>query len=131
MSKHLVFNRCAGPVKERLETYWAKKLPRLQKLLVHYGRDLQEIRLSVTCHQQSPQRLWYEARGVIELPTGTLAAGAENEMPEATLDAVTDALVAEIKRHKEHVRHENLYKRKDRGQEEPGAEEIIPESIRE
>ena len=33
MSSHLVFNGVDDPVKQRLEAYWAKKRPRLEKLL--------------------------------------------------------------------------------------------------
>jgi ribosome-associated translation inhibitor RaiA len=114
MSSHLVFNGCSDTVKAGLETYWAKKLPRLQKLLVPYRTDLQEIRLTVYCHQQNPQRSWYEARAAIHLPTGTLAAEADDEDPQVVLDRVTDTLATEIKRHKERVRKDYIFKRKSR-----------------
>jgi RNA polymerase sigma factor (sigma-70 family) len=114
MSSHLVFNGVDDAVKARLEAYWAKKLPRLQKVLVPYRTDLQEIRLTVYRHQQGPQRSWYEVRGAIHLPTGTLAAQADDKDPQAALDRLTDALVTEIKRHKEHVRHDYVFKRKRR-----------------
>ena len=39
MSSHLVFNGVDDAVKARLESYWAKKLPRVQKLLVPYPGD--------------------------------------------------------------------------------------------
>jgi RNA polymerase sigma factor (sigma-70 family) len=114
MSSHLVFNGCDDAVKARLETYWAKKVPRLQHLLVHYRPDLQEMRLTVYCHTQNPQRSWYEIRGVIHLPTGTLATEANEKDPQAALDRIADALVTEIKRHKERVRKDYLFKRKSR-----------------
>jgi ribosome-associated translation inhibitor RaiA len=56
MSSHLAFNGVADAEKANLETYWARKLPRLQKLLVPYRPDLQDIGLTVYGHQQSPQR---------------------------------------------------------------------------
>ncbi len=114
MISHLAFNDCDDTVKATLETYWAKKLPHLQTLLVPYRPDLQDIHLTVYCHQQNPQRSWYEIRGAIHLPTGTLAAKAEDKNPHAALDSVTDKLVTEIKRHKEHVRQDYLYKHKNR-----------------
>jgi RNA polymerase sigma factor (sigma-70 family) len=114
MSTHMVFNGCDDAVKARLQAYWARKLPRLQKLLVRYRTDLQEIRLTVYCHPQGPERRWYEARADIHLPTGTLAARADDKDPQVTLDRITDALATEIKRHKERVRHEYLFKRKAR-----------------
>jgi RNA polymerase sigma factor (sigma-70 family) len=82
--------------------------------LVPYRTELQDIRLTVYRHQQNPQRSWYEVRGVIHLPTGTLAAEANDKDPRAALDRVTDELAAEIKRHKEHVRKDYVYKRKSR-----------------
>jgi ribosome-associated translation inhibitor RaiA len=117
MSSHWVFSDCDEAVKTRLETYWSKKMPRLEKLLVHYRPDLREIRLTVYCHQQNPQRFWYEVRGVIHLPTGTLVAEGNDKEPEAAVDRVADTLAGEIKRHKEHVRKDYVFKRKspDRG----------------
>ncbi len=114
MSSHLVFSEVDDAVKARLEAYWEKKLPRLQRLLAPYRTDLQEIRLTVYRHQQSPQRSWFEVRVVIELPTGTLAAEENDKDPQAALDRVVDKIVREIKRHKELVRHDYLYKRKSR-----------------
>ena len=114
MSSHLVFNGVDDVVKARLETYWAKKLPRLQKLLVPYRTELQEIRLTVSRHPRNSHRSWYEVRAVIHLPTGTLAAEANDQDPQAALDRVADALVTEIKRHKERVRHDYIFKRKAR-----------------
>jgi RNA polymerase sigma factor (sigma-70 family) len=114
MSSHLVLNGVDEAEKARLESYWAKKLPRLQKLLAPFRTDLREIRLTVGHHQQDSHRSWYEGRAVIPLPTGTLAANAENEDPIVVLDRVADALVTEIKRHKERVRRDYISRRKDR-----------------
>jgi RNA polymerase sigma factor (sigma-70 family) len=112
MSTHLVFNGIDGAVKAPLETYWEKKVRRLQKLLVPYRTDLQDIRLTVSHHPHNSGRRWYETRAVIHLPTGTLVAEASDKDPQVTLDRVADALVTEIKRHKERVRHDYTYKRK-------------------
>jgi RNA polymerase sigma factor (sigma-70 family) len=113
-------------VKKDLQEYWAKKWPRLQKLLVRYHADLQDVRLTVTYHQQNPQRGWYDLRAVIHLPTGTLVAEADEKEPcerpwRAGLDRAADALAREIKRHKELVRHDYLFKRKARRREDLGA----------
>src|SRR4051794_24720471 len=114
MSMHWVFNEVDDVVKVRLEAYWAKKLPRLQKLLVHYPADLQEIRLTVSHHRSDAQRSRYEVRGVIQLPTGTLVAEADDDDPHAALDRVADELVAELGKHRERVRHDYVFKRKNR-----------------
>jgi ribosomal subunit interface protein len=111
MSNHLVFNGVDDTTKAGLEAYWAKKLPKLHKLLVPYNTDLQDIRLTVSHHRQNPQRSWYEVGCVIHLPTGTLAATDEDKDPHAALDRVVDRIVAELKRHKEHVRQEHLFQR--------------------
>src|SRR4051795_7242667 len=62
MSSHLVLSGVDDGVKARLEKYWEKKLPRLQKLLVPYRTDLQEIRLTVSRHRRNAHGPWYEGR---------------------------------------------------------------------
>jgi RNA polymerase sigma factor (sigma-70 family) len=113
MSSHLVFNGVEDDLKARLEEYWQKKLPRLEKRLVPYRPDLQEIRLTVYRHKNS-RREWFEVRGVIHLPTGTLAVEEENVDAFAALDGVVDRVTEEIKRHKELVRKDYVFKRKGR-----------------
>jgi ribosomal subunit interface protein len=113
MSSHVAFNDVDDAIKTRLETYWATKMKRLQKLLVPYRPDLQKIHLTVYHHRNS-ERSWFEVRAAIYLPTGTLAAEANDKDPQAAVDKVTDTLVTEIKRHKEHVRHDYPFKRKNR-----------------
>jgi ribosomal subunit interface protein len=131
MSSHLVFNGVNDAVKTRLETYWAEKLPRLQKFLVRYNKDLKEIRLTVSQHRQNSHRSWYEARAVIHLPTGTLAADADDEDTQVALDRVVDKLVAELRRHRERVRHDYIDKRKVRDRADLGAAEPLLERDRE
>lgn len=114
MKNHLVLHGCGESVKATLESYWAKKLARLEKLLAPYRPDHQDVRLTVHRHEQNLQRAWYEGRAVIHLPTGTLVAEAGDKEPRAVLDRLTDTLAQEIKRHKEHVRKDYLFKRKKR-----------------
>jgi DNA-directed RNA polymerase specialized sigma24 family protein/ribosome-associated translation inhibitor RaiA len=114
MSSHWVFNGCDEAVKSQIKAYWVKKWPRLEKLLTHYRPEEREIRLTVYRHQQSPQRCWYEIRAVIHLSTGTLAAETNDKNPRVAVDRVADTLMMEIKRHNERVRHDSIYKRKNR-----------------
>lgn len=114
MSTHLIFDGVDVDVKSRLKRYWAKTLTRLKKLLAPYPPDLQEIRLTVSHHQPNSQRSYYEGRGVIQLPTGTLVAEANSGDPQAVLDGIADTLAAEISRHKEKVRRDYIFKRKNR-----------------
>jgi ribosomal subunit interface protein len=125
MNNHMVFNDVGGATKAALEAYWLKKLPRLQKLLVPYKTDLQDVRLTVSHHRQS-QRSWYEVGSVIHLPTGTLAATDNDKDPHAALDRVVDRIVAELKRHKEHVRQDYLFKRKSHSRSDQGEVGPLP-----
>jgi RNA polymerase sigma factor (sigma-70 family) len=114
MSTHWVFNGCDEVTKARLENYWTRKLPRLQKVLAPYPVEVQDIRLTVYCHQPGPQRFWWEARAVVHLPTGTVVAEANGREPQLVLDEIADTLVRELKRHKERVRRDYVFKRKRR-----------------
>ena len=64
--------------------------------------------------QEGPKGEWYEARAVLHLPTGTLAAEADDKDPEVVLDQVADTLVVKIERHIQRVRRDNIRKRKRR-----------------
>lgn len=114
MSSHWVFNGCDDALKKRMEEYWAKKWCRLERLLANYPPDLQDVHLTVYRHQKNGGSPWYELRAVIDLPTGVLAANASENDPLVILDRVADTLATEIKRHKELVRKDYLYKRKFR-----------------
>ena len=114
MSSHLAFNGCDDIVQNGLQASWNKKLPSLQKLLAPYRTDVQEIWLTVHCHREKSQRLWYEVRGVIQLPTGTLTAEAEGKDSQGVVTDVANTLASEIKRHKERFRNDFVFKRKTR-----------------
>jgi ribosomal subunit interface protein len=119
MSSHIVFKGCDDTVKANLDAYWTTKLERLQKVLVPYRSDTQEIGLTVYYHGNNKGRSRYELRLAVHLPTGALAATAEDKDPKVALDQVIDKLVAEIKRHKDYVRQDYLFKRKSREEIEP------------
>lgn len=114
MNLHLVIHGLDETQRADLKSYWSKKLTRLEKLLDPYRLDLQDVRLTVHRHQQNPQRGWYEGRAVIHLPTGTLVAEANNTELQAVLDSLADTLAREVKRHKELVRKDYVFKRKGR-----------------
>jgi RNA polymerase sigma factor (sigma-70 family) len=79
------------------------------------------VHLSAYAHQKKERRVLYELRGAIHLPTGALAAHAENHDPIAALDEIIPELVAELKKHRELVRKDFLFKRKNRRREELSA----------
>ena len=114
MSSQVVFHDVADAVQARLEAYWAGMLPRLQRLLARSGPDLRQIDLAVFYHPPNAHRARYEARAAVHLPTGTLAARANDPDPEVALDRVAHALTTGIKRHKEQARKDDAVKRKAR-----------------
>jgi DNA-directed RNA polymerase specialized sigma24 family protein/ribosome-associated translation inhibitor RaiA len=81
-------------------------------LLATYNPDLQEVDMSITAHRPSNRSAWFEARTVVHLPTGKLAAHAEEPVAEAAVDRVADEIVAKVRRHKELVRRDFIFKRK-------------------
>ena len=121
-STHWVFNHCDDEVKETMRAYWTKKWPRLEKLLKTFPLDVQDVRLTVTCHQPPSHRPWYELHTVLRLPVGTVAADASDKEPPALIDQVVDTLVEEVKRRKERGSKRFLYKRKNRPHASPRTE---------
>ncbi len=115
MHTHWVFNGCEERLKASLQAYWDKKQPRLEKLLRPFRPELRELRLTVYRHEQPPR---WEVRGVLHLPTGTLAAEETEADYKPVLDRVAYVLVREIKRHKERLRRDYVYRRKNRRREE-------------
>jgi RNA polymerase sigma factor (sigma-70 family) len=84
----------------------------LHKLLASYSPKLRDIWLTVHRKDQGHQGDCYEARAVLYLPTGTLAAEADDKDPETDLDLVADALAAKIERHNRRVRKDTVTKGK-------------------
>jgi RNA polymerase sigma factor (sigma-70 family) len=121
MSTQWVFNGVDEVLKTRLQAYWEKKWPRLQRLLSNYRPDLVEVRLTLYQHQQNSSRTWYELRVVVQLPTGTVSAEVNDDDPRVALDKVTDTLRLEITRHKELVRRDYVFKRKRRHRDDLSA----------
>jgi DNA-directed RNA polymerase specialized sigma24 family protein/ribosome-associated translation inhibitor RaiA len=85
---------------------------RIERLLTRFPEDQRELRLTVT---HKPKR--YDLHVVLLLPTGSLAADASSATDREAIDAVVDKLAAELRRHKELIRHEHLYRRKQHRQE--------------
>lgn len=114
MSQHTVFVGCDDAIRRSVESYWEKKLPRIQKLLRLYRPDQQEIRLTLRAHARPQQKPAFEGRAVVHLPTGTIVAEDRNHDPQVLIDRLADTLVADLKRHQERVRRDYVYRRKQR-----------------
>lgn len=119
MADHVVFHECSPGVKGAIQEYWQRKQRRLEKLLVHFPDDQRNVRLSV---RRYPER--YEAHAVIRLPTGALVAQADshNRDYQEALDIVADRLAEEIRRHKDVLRRDDLFRR-PRPQQQPASAE--------
>lgn len=114
MSQHTVFVGCEEQVRRSAESYWARKLPRIEKLLRLYRPDQQEIRLTVHAHARPHQKPFFEGRAVVHLPTGTVVAEDRDHDVQTLIDRLADTLVADLKRHQERVRRDYVYRRKQR-----------------
>lgn len=118
MRIHWVFNGCSEGLKASLQAYWQKKQPRLEKLLSPFRPDQRDLRLTVYYHAQPPR---WEVRGVLYLPTRTLAAEEVEKDYGVALDRLVDTLAREVKRHKERLRRDYVFRRKSRRREELSA----------
>jgi len=104
MLDHLVFLECPARLKDDIRAYWAEKRPRFERLLSTFRPELCHLRLAV---RRSKAR--WEARAVLSIPTATLAAKGDSESWPEGLDKIADRLTAEIRRHKAHLRHDDLH----------------------
>jgi RNA polymerase sigma factor (sigma-70 family) len=108
----MVFQDCPDWQKEAIKSYWQQKVPRIERLLTRFPEDQRELRLMVT---HKPKR--HDVRVVLLLPTGSLAAEASSRTDREAIDAVVDKLVGEVRRHKDLIRRQRLYGRKQHRQE--------------
>ena len=115
MSVQWVFNNCEEHLKRVLISAWDWKQPRLVRLLKTFKPDQARLRISV---HHKPRPSTFEVRAVLQLPVGTLVAEEIDQSPAAALNPVIDALVRELKHHKERLRREYVYQRKHRRRED-------------
>lgn len=112
MSDHMVFQRCSDHEKQEIRSYWRQKQPRIERLLTRFPEDQRELRLTVT---RKPKR--YDLRAALLLPTGSLVAEVSSAAWHEAIDRLADKLAEEIRRHREVIRREDLYRRKQRRQD--------------
>jgi len=102
------FDNCEW-VAEAAKAYWSKKSPRLERLLKNWPEPLRRLRITMYAH---PKHHRWEVRAVLQLPTAVLAAEEAAETWEKAMDEVADELVRQVKKHKELLRQEHLYRRR-------------------
>lgn len=120
MPEHLVFRDFPDDqeLKKRARELWERRWKKMERLLESFAPDQRHLRV-VFSQNQHHKRL-FEVRAVLMLPTGTLVADAEAYQPKLidAVDRVADQLEREIIRHKGLLRHDYLYRRKRRRQED-------------
>lgn len=119
MSDQVTFKRCYPDMKLAINDIWAQKTPRLTRLLQNYRPDLRRLRLSVERKGDT-----FNVRCVLSLPTGTLAAIASGKSFQTALDQAADHMAMEIRRHKDHVRREDMYSRSRNRQKDAAIEAL-------
>ncbi|MBN1909597.1 MAG: HPF/RaiA family ribosome-associated protein [Pirellulales bacterium] len=104
------FRKCADQGR-KMRAYWEKELPRFERLLRSFPDQLKEMNVTVSRVGRS-RRL--EARLVVHLPARTLVVKESDKSWHALLDRMSDELLRQIKRHKEKLRADWIYRRKKR-----------------
>lgn len=107
MATHLILHDCPPPLRESLSAYWDTKQPRIETLLKTFPEDQRHLRISVSITHER-----YSLRGVLVLPTGTLVAESTAPTLHAAMDEVVDCLVQQIRRHRESIRRDDVYRRR-------------------
>lgn len=121
MKVHWAFRNCDETMKSSIQRVSEKKLHRLQRLLTRYRDDLCDLSMTIhrTPRQAGSSR--FEVRTVLHLPTGTLVAEKIDDSWGEALDKGIDNLVGQLRRHKEQIRGDWVYRRKSRQREELSA----------
>ena len=117
MKVHWAYHNCGDALKVEIRDYANKKLSRLERLLVRFRPALRELSLTVYRNRQARGDR-FEARGVLHLPTRTLASEEQAPSWREAVDRAFDELVEQVRRHKEKLRGDWVYKRKNRQREE-------------
>lgn len=118
MRTRWTFHECDDLTKAEIEAYWAKKTPRVQRLLHTFGEDRLHLDISVYRHLC---RYSFEGRAVLQLPTRTLVASAIDKHWRGLIDQLADLLASENKRHRVSLRHDWVYRRKNRRRDDLSA----------
>lgn len=115
MRTRWTFHDCDDLIKTEVEAYWSRKAPRLERLLATFPDSLHDLSISLYRHRA---RGSFEGRTVLQLPSHTLVASASEADHRAVIDRLVDLLATEIKRHRARLRHDWVYRRKNRRRDE-------------
>jgi ribosome-associated translation inhibitor RaiA len=109
MIEQIVFRGCGARLREGVRAYWARKRWRISRLLTTFRHELCDLQL--TAKRDADM---FRFQGVLKLPTDTLVAEGLAETWCEAMDQMVDRLTAEVRRHRERLRHDDIYKRKNR-----------------
>lgn len=126
MKTDWTFHGCDEQTKAEILAYWAKKAPRLERMLGRFRDETRDLCVNLHWH---PSLERYEGRLILHLPTGTLIAEESEAGVRPLLDRLADFLVASVKRHKERLRRDWVYRRKNRRREEVAGAELPAEFV--
>ncbi len=124
MKTHWTFQGCDDQSKAEIQAYWAKKTPRLERMLARFPAERRDLSLYVRWH---PSLERYEGRVILHLPTGTLIAEESEAGLRPLLDRLADFVVASVKRHKERLRRDWSFRRRGRRGDEVLAFGLAPD----
>lgn len=113
-----VFEHSAADEKQVIEAYWAKKHPRLERLLTRYPADQRKLHLTVRRRARGGNWMF---RAVLHLTTGTLVVEAFGSTPQEAIDRTVDELVQELRSHKDHAQKDYQLRRRRRARQQFGA----------
>ena len=98
-----VFHDCSEKIKNQARSYWEKKLQRLERLTYVIPKDVIRLRMVLYYHEKRVSQ--YEVRAIMEVPGRSLTVQASDMELSATLDILTDLLVAAVRKYKEMIKH--------------------------
>lgn len=120
MKVHWAYHDCGDNLKGEIQSYAQKKLARVEKLLSRFRPSLRDMTITVFQRRQASGER-FEARTVLRLPSRTLVAQGLADGWREAIDLALDELANQVRRHKEKLRGDWVYKRKRRQREELSA----------
>jgi DNA-directed RNA polymerase specialized sigma24 family protein/ribosome-associated translation inhibitor RaiA len=120
MNTTWTYHNCGETLKGEIQSYAQKKIARIEKLLSRFRPSLKELVMTIYHHRQATGD-HFEIRAVLHLPTCTLATQEVCGTWRGAIDGVLDELAHQVRRHKERLWGDWVYKRKRRQREELSA----------
>ena len=95
MENSFLFKNVAKSEEEKLREYWAKKLPKIEKLLSHFAPDAVTLQLKAEYFEKHSA---YKIDLILKIPSGTLSAEEISHAFTKAVDLALDRLVMQLKK---------------------------------